>query len=62
VVTPVLARESKEKLWEVLELMLRDQRQAWVLGSNGAFSQVHGAPEAVGTHATLMELARRRSE
>jgi len=62
VVTPVFARESKEKLWEVLEIMLRDQRQAWVLGSNGAFSQLHGAPEAVGTHAALMELARRRSE
>ncbi len=62
VVTPVFARESKEKLWEVLEIMLRDQRQAWVLGADGAFSQLHDDGEAVGTHATLMELARRRSE
>ncbi len=62
VVTPVFAREAKEKLWEVLEILLRDQRQAWVLGADGAFSRLHGDAEAVGTHAALMELARRRSE
>jgi len=62
VVTPVFARESKEKLWEVLEILLRDQRQAWALGVDGAFSRLHGDSEAVGTHATLMELARRRAE
>ena len=62
VVTPILARESKEKLWEVLEIFLRDQRQAWVLGENGDFSQLHADGEAAGSHATLMELARRRSE
>jgi polyphosphate kinase len=66
VVTPVLAAESKEKLWEVLDVCLRDRRQAWVLGADGAYSQLRpdGAegPEALGTHAALMELARRRSE
>ncbi len=62
VVTPVFTREAKEKLWEVLEILLRDQRQAWVLSSDGAFSQLHGDGKAMGTHATLMELARRRSE
>jgi len=63
VVTPVLARESKEKLWKVLDTCLRDRRQAWVLGEDGSYSQLRpdGAegPEALGTHATLMELARR---
>jgi polyphosphate kinase len=67
VVTPVLAREWKEKLWEVLDICLRDRRQAWVLGVDGAYSQLHAepgatGPEALGTHAALMDLARRRSE
>lgn len=66
VVTPVLAPEAKEKLWEVLDTCLRDRRQAWELGNDGVYSKLQpGAasegPEALGTHATLMELARRRS-
>jgi polyphosphate kinase len=64
VVTPVLARESKEKLWQILDICLRDRRQAWVLGEEGAYSQLRpgdaaDGPEAVGTHAALMQHARR---
>jgi polyphosphate kinase len=72
VVTPVFAREAREKLWEVLDICLRDRRQTWVLGEDGTYSQMQplGAsegdgddrPEEIGTHATLMELARRRME
>jgi polyphosphate kinase len=62
VVTPILTRESKEKLWEVLDIFLRDQRQAWVLGDGGAFTQLHPDGDAAGGQATLVELARRRSE
>jgi polyphosphate kinase len=64
VVTPVLAGEWKEKLWEILDIYLRDRRQAWVLGEDGTYSQLRpndGAegPEALGTHAALMAVARR---
>jgi len=67
VVTPVLAKEAKEKLWEVLDVCLRDRRQAWLLGEDGVYSRLDpgdakSGPEALGTHATLMDLARRRSE
>jgi polyphosphate kinase len=72
VVTPILAREGKEKLWEILDIYLRDRRQAWVLGEDGTYSQLRpgigsedGAadgPEALGTHAALMALARRVRE
>jgi len=67
VVTPVLAHEAKEKLWEVLDICLRDRRQAWVLNQDGKYSQLRAesadsGPEALGTHESLMELARRRSE
>ena len=67
VVTPILDEDAKMRLWGVLDICLRDQRQAWVLGEDGKYSQLRPAgsgegPEARGTHETLMELARRRCE
>jgi polyphosphate kinase len=66
VVTPILAAESKEKLWKILDICLRDRRQAWVLGPDGHYTQLSpegtDGPESLGTHEALMELARRRSE
>jgi polyphosphate kinase len=64
VVTPLLARESKEKLWQILDICLRDRRQAWVLGEDGAYWQLQPndavvGPEALGAQAALMEQARR---
>ena len=65
VVTPILAPAAKQKLWEVLDICLRDQRQAWKLDADGLYSQLHpeedgNGPEATGTHQTLMQLARER--
>lgn len=67
VVTPILDPEAKARLWEILETCLRDRRQAWELGENGKYTQLHpeGAvdgPEARGTHEILMELAQHRLE
>ena len=67
VVTPILAKEAKERLWEILDICLRDHRQAWALGEDGKYSQLRpdgdgSGPETLGAHETLMELARRRSE
>ena len=65
VTVPVLAKEGKEKLWEILDICLRDRRQAWVLQDDGSYVQLHseeGEDGALGTHHELMELARRRSE
>jgi len=67
VVTPILAKEAKERLWEILDICLRDGRQAWALSEDGKYSQLRpdgpdNGPETLGTHETLMELARRRSE
>lgn len=65
VVTPILAPAAKQKLWEVLDICLRDQRQAWMLDADGRYTQLHpqgdgNGPETVGTHQTLMQLARER--
>jgi polyphosphate kinase len=65
VVTPVLADRPKQRLWEILDICLRDQREAWVLDPEGKYVQLHpqaGAtgPESAGTHKTLMDLTLTR--
>jgi polyphosphate kinase len=66
VVTPVFAAGGKERLWECLDICLRDRRQAWVLDEDGAWSQLKPegdpqSPEVLGTHQTLMNMARGRA-
>jgi polyphosphate kinase len=63
VVTPVLASSSKKRLWEILDICLRDGRQAWTLASDGAYvqSRPHGdpeGPESLGTHHAIMNMSR----
>jgi polyphosphate kinase len=60
VVAPILANGPKQRLWEILEIMLRDQRQAWLLDSDGNYSRIENpGDESSGTHRELMELASR---
>src|SRR6516165_7364830 len=66
VITPVLAPNRKARLWEILDICLRDQRQAWMLSSDGTYSRLRpdGKPEdpmATGTHQKLMDLTRLRA-
>jgi polyphosphate kinase len=67
VVTPILAAGPKQRLWEILDICLRDQREAWVLDAEGKYDQLRPAsgsigPEANGTHQTLMNLALARAK
>lgn len=64
VVTPIFSGDAKQKLWNVLDVCLRDQRKAWVLGEDARYTQLQPGqategPEAHGAQETLMELARR---
>jgi len=66
VIAPILAPGPKAKLWEILDISLRDQRQAWTLGSDGEYSELQPkeggeGPETIGTQETLMNLARTRT-
>jgi polyphosphate kinase len=66
VATPVTTRGHKERLWEFLEICLRDRRQAWTLGSDGSYTRLQpdgqgDGPEAIGTHQAMMDLTRARS-
>jgi polyphosphate kinase len=61
VLTPVSAEPLKERLWEVLDVNLRDQRQAWMMQSDGSYSLLQpgvegDGPETLGSHQVLMDL------
>ncbi len=65
VVTPVLSAGPRQRLWEVLDICLSDRRQAWMLGEDCRYTQLHPSPgetgpAALGTHQTLMDLTRSR--
>ena len=64
--TPVEDRTARERLWEILDICLRDNRQAWLMQPDGAYVQSQPAedavgPAAMGIHAWLMDLTRRRA-
>lgn len=61
---PVEERAHRERLWEILDVCLRDERQSWILQPDGSYVQRMTSsdaetPEACGTHARLIDLARR---
>ncbi len=65
VIAPVESRPLRERLWEILEVCLADQRQAWILNSDGEYEQMTpppgaSGPAAEGTHQWMMSLTRRR--
>jgi polyphosphate kinase len=65
VVTPVRAAHAKAKLWEALDLCLRDRRQAWELDSSGRYTRLSPSgsdrPDAIGIHSTLMRKTLERA-
>ena len=62
-------RRLRERLWEILQILLRDHRQAWDMLPDGSYVQrvpvADGdptSPEVLGTHETLMALTRPRAK
>jgi polyphosphate kinase len=64
-VTPIEAPAHRARLWEILQIMLNDRRQAWDMRSDGSYVQrtpePDGAGASIGTHQALLELTRQRS-
>ena len=62
---PVHDRIARGRLWEILEISLRDERQSWAMQADGSYRQNQPAPDATGpaagTHAWLMELTQQRA-
>ncbi|MCW8133083.1 MAG: polyphosphate kinase 1 [Planctomycetota bacterium] len=62
-IAPVEHRAGRERLWDVLQIMLNDRRQSWELQSDGSYVQRKPegdpqAPSTIGTHKALMDRAR----
>jgi polyphosphate kinase len=60
VITPVEELACRQKLWQIVDVLLRDQRQAWDMQSDGSYIQRQPADPAhqPGTHEALMQLAQ----
>jgi polyphosphate kinase len=60
VVTPIEDATARQRLWQTLEILLSDRRQAWIMQSDGSYVQCQPSDPAVdvGTHVQLMRLAR----
>jgi polyphosphate kinase len=60
-ITPIESRAHRQRLWDILQIMLNDRRQAWDMNAEGGYvARVPAAGDGPGTHATLMELAQQR--
>lgn len=59
-ITPILDRQNKEKCWELLQVSLKDQRQAWDMQSDGQYVQRKG-DDSTSTHSVLMSLTTQRA-
>jgi polyphosphate kinase len=62
VVTPVTAAGARERLWEILDLMLRDRRQAWMMNADGSYQRlesdaVNDNRPRLGSHELLIRIA-----
>jgi polyphosphate kinase len=63
-VVPIEPRPLRERLWEVLQVMLNDRRQAWDMRPDGSYVQrMPGDDPAtqLGTQQTLMNLTKQRA-
>jgi polyphosphate kinase len=63
-ITPIYDPKLKEKLWEFIDVILHDNRQAWILNTDGTYSlnqPKDGEPER-GTHQLLMQKTLQREK
>ncbi len=61
-ITPIEERALRADLWRILQIQMRDQRQAWEMKADGTY--VHRTPspgadsaDTLGSHETMMRLA-----
>ena len=61
-VVPIEDPAHRQRIWEILQTMLSDNRQAWDMHTDGTYTQRKPADAEAerGTHQSLMTLARQR--
>lgn len=61
-ITPIYELAHRQRLQQLIDIMLSDQRQAWEMRSDGTYVQREPADTdavaSVGTHRTLMDMTR----
>ncbi len=65
-ITPIDDRSFRERCWEILQIALNDQRQAWDMQADGSYIQRTPGDlddqSSWGSHQVLMETTRQRNE
>jgi polyphosphate kinase len=61
-ISPVEQRPLRQRLWDILQLMLNDRRSGWDMNSDGSYTQrIPSDPtQELGTQQILMNLARQQ--
>ena len=65
--TPILRRELRSHLWDILSICLEDRRSAWEMQPDGTYRRLECAdlapddPRAIGVHARLQAYYRDRA-
>jgi polyphosphate kinase len=59
-ITPVEQKPLRQRLWDILQIMLNDHRSAWDMHPDGSYTQriPADASQELGTHQILMNLAK----
>jgi polyphosphate kinase len=57
-VVPILDDHLKEKLWEIIQISLKDKRQTWDMQSDGKYIQRKS--DEPGVHQILMSLTKQK--
>lgn len=57
-VVPIIERPLREKIWEIIQLHLKDQRQTWDMRSDGNYTQRQQSE--IGVQQSLMNLTKQR--
>ena len=64
-IAPIEEPSQKERIFEILNLMLNDHRQGWEMNNDGTYTKLKSTSNSklskkdLGTHALLMQKARR---
>lgn len=58
-VVPILDRTLKERIWEILQTHMKDQRQTWDMNSEGNYTQRKG--NEIGVQQILMNSAKQKA-
>ncbi len=59
-IVPILDRHLKERCYELLQLCVKEQRQAWVMSSDGNYTRM--ASNESGLHQNLLQISKSRAK